>query len=170
MKTWLSKLWVRNVIGAVVALASIAVLIVTSYADSWTTYRHTVVPDAVVAKGETGQAGGYTWRLDGIKHLNKSSRSFGLPMPANTVLTVVTVERTGPPPEKVICNGFLTDGEHRWKSEGVAGFSAPEADGVTSLCSQPGLLQYTFLVPADVVPTAMDIAQFDGRITVRLLL
>jgi hypothetical protein len=86
------------------------------------------------------------------------------------VLRVVTVERTGPPPEKVVCNGVITDGERRWKSEGVGGFSAPTGDGVTSLCSMPGLLQFTFLLPQDAVPSAMDIVAFDGAITVRLLL
>ena len=34
----------------------------------------------------------------------------------------------------------------------------------------PGLLQFTFLLPQDAVPTAMDIVAFDGAITVRLLL
>jgi hypothetical protein len=41
---------------------------------------------------------------------------------------------------------------------------------VTSLCNQPGLLQFTFLLPQDVVPTAMDVVALDGRITVRLQL
>jgi len=44
------------------------------------------------------------------------------------------------------------------------------ADGVTSLCSQPGLLQFSFLLPQNVIPTAMDIAAFNASITVRLLL
>jgi hypothetical protein len=70
----------------------------------------------------------------------------------------------------VVCNGVITDGERRWKSEGVGGFSAPAGDGVTSLCSMPGLLQFTFLLPQDAVPTAMDVVAFDGSITVRLLL
>jgi hypothetical protein len=64
----------------------------------------------------------------------------------------------------------LTDGNRRWKNESVGGFIAPEGDGVTSLCNQPGLLQFTFLLPQDVVPTAMEVVTLDGRITVRLQL
>ena len=170
MRAWLSKLWVRNVIGAVVALAAVAVLIVTDLGESWATYRHTVVPGAVVGKGQSGKAGGYTWKVAGTKYLNRSPVRYGPPLPAGAVLRVVTVERTGPPPEQVVCNGVITDGRRRWKSEGVGGFSAPEGEGVTTLCSGTGLLQFTFLLPQDAVPTAMDIVQFDGRITVRLLL
>jgi hypothetical protein len=171
MRAWLSKLWVRNVIGAVVALAAVAVIVIfTGLSESWATYRHTVVPGAVVPAGQSGEAGGYTWKVAGTKYLNRSPNSYGPPLPAGTVLRVVTVERTGPPPEKVVCNGVITDGERRWKSEGVGGFSAPTGDGVTSLCSMPGLLQFTFLLPQDAVPTAMDIVAFDGAITVRLLL
>ncbi|OBB04781.1 hypothetical protein A5662_11170 [Mycobacteriaceae bacterium 1482268.1] len=166
----LSKLWVRNVIAVVVAAAAIAVLVLTGLGESWATYRHTVVPGAVVPAGQSGDADGYTWKIDSIRHLNRSPRSFGPKLPAGTVLTVVTVERTGPPPEKVVCNGVITDGERRWKNEAVGGFAAPERDGVTSLCSGTGLLQFTFLLPKDVVPTALDVVQFDGRITVRLLL
>lgn len=170
MTARLSKLWVRNVIGAAVALAAAAVVIFTGLGESWATNRHTVVPGAVVSKGQSGEAGGYTWKINATKYLNRSPRGYGPPLPAGTVLRVVTVERTGPPPEKVICNGVITDGERRWKSEGVGGFTAPEGDGVTSLCSGTGLLQFTFLLPQDAVPTAMDIVQFDGEITVRLLL
>ncbi|WNG90604.1 hypothetical protein [Mycobacterium sp. ITM-2016-00318] len=170
MRARLSKLWVRNVIGAVAALVSIAVAIFTGLSDSWATYRHTVVPGGVVPRGQSGEADGYTWKIDATKYLNRSPRSYGPALPAGTVLRVVTVERTGPPPQKVVCNGVITDGKRRWKSQGVGGFTAPEGDGVTSLCSRIGLLQFTFLLPQDAVPTAMDIVQFDGRITVRLLL
>ena len=65
---------------------------------------------------------------------------------------------------------MITDGERRWKADNIGGFSPPAADGVTSLCSQPGLLQFSFLLPQNVIPTAMDIAAFNGSITVRLLL
>jgi hypothetical protein len=170
VRIWLSKLWVRNVIGAIVASAAIAVLVLTGLSESWATYRHTVVPGVVVPAGRSGEAEGYSWKIDGNRYLNRSPRGYGPPLPAGTVLRVVTVERTGKPPEKVVCNGVITDGERRWKSEGVGGFSAPEGDGVTSLCSGTGLLQFTFLLPQDAVPTALDVVQFDGRITVRLSL
>ena len=170
MRTWLSKLWVRNAIGTVVALAAIAVVVFTGYSDSWASYRHTVVPAVVVPQGQSGDAGGYTWRIESTRYLNSSPNRFGPPLPAGTVVRIVTVERIGPPPEKVVCYGVISDGERRWKSEGVAGFNPPSRDGVTNVCSQPGLLQFSFVLPRDAVPTEMDIVQFDGSITVRLLL
>jgi hypothetical protein len=170
MRFWLSKLWVRNLIGAIVALGAAAVVIFTGLGESWATYRHTVVPGTVVPKGQSGEADGYTWKIDQTKFLSRSPRSYGPPLPSGTVLRVITVERTGPPPEKVVCNGVITDGKRRWKSEGVAGFAPPTADGVTNLCSGTGLLQFSFVLPRDVVPTALDIVQFDGSITVRLVL
>ncbi|RDH75467.1 hypothetical protein DVS77_26025 [Mycolicibacterium moriokaense] len=165
-----ARLWVRNVIGAVVAVAAIGVLILTGLGESWAEYRRTVVPAAVVQAGRSGDADGRTWKVDGIGHLNRSPNNFGPPMPPDTVLTVVTVDRSGPPPADAVCNGVITDGKRRWKSESVGGFIAPEGDGVTSLCNQPGRLQFSFLLPQNVVPTAMDVVQVDGRITVRLLL
>lgn len=170
MKIWLSKLWVRNVIGATVAFVAVVVVIFTGLSESWATYRHTVVPGAVVPKGQSGEAGGYTWKIESTKYLNSSPNRFGPPLPSGTVVRIVTVERTGPPPENVVCNGVISDGERRWKSEGVAGFSPPSRDGVTNVCSEPGLLQFSFVLPRDVVPTEMDVVQFDGAITVRLLL
>lgn len=170
MTARMSKLWVRNMIGAVVAVAAIAVVIFTGLSDSWAAYRHTVVPGAVVPKGQSGEADGYTWKIDSIKYLNSSPNRFGPPLPSGTVIRVVTVERIGPPPEQVVCNGFISDGERRWKSEGVAGFSPLPPDGVTNLCSGAGLLQFSFVMPKNVVPTSLDIVAFDGTITVRLLL
>lgn len=159
----------RNVIGAVVTAVAIGVLVVIGLGDSWSTYRHTVVPDAVVSDGHSGVAGGRIWKVDAIRHLNRSPVDYGPGLPVGTVLTVVTVDRSGPPPDE-ICTGVITDGERRWKAEGVGGFRAPEPDGVTSLCNKPGRLQFTFLLPQDVVPTAMDVTTLDGQITVRLLL
>jgi hypothetical protein len=165
-----SALWVRNMIGAIIAAAAIAVLFITGMGESWTTYRHTVVPEAVVPKGQSRDADGRSWKLDAVRHLNRSPEDFGPRLPTGTVLTVVSVDRSGPPQADVICNGVITDGNRRWKSEGVGGFRAPEPDGVTSLCSKPGLLQFTFVLPRDVVPAAMDVTTLDGQITVRLLL
>lgn len=170
MKAWLSALWVRNVIGTIVSAGAIGVLIFTSLGDSWAEYRHTVVPGAVVAAGRSGEADGQTWKIDAIRHLNHSPVSYGPGLPPDTVLTVITVDRTGSPPTEGICRGVITDGERRWKDEGIGGFQPPTTDGVTALCTRPGLLQFAFLLPRDAVPTAMDVVQFDGRITVRLLL
>lgn len=169
MRERLSALWVRNLIGAVAVAVAIGVIVATILGDQWTTYRHTVVPKTVVPKGQTGSAGEYTWKVGSVKHLNRTPRSFGPELPAGAVLTVVTVDRSGPLKEEV-CYGVITDGERRWKAENIGGFQLPAADGVTSLCSQPGLLQFAFLLPQDAVPTAMDISGFDGSITVRLQL
>jgi hypothetical protein len=170
MRGRLSALWVRNVIGTIVSAAAIGVLIFTGLGESWTEYRHTVVPGAVVPAGQSGEADRQTWRIDAIRHLNQSPAAYGPKLPPDTVLTVITVERTGSPPTEGICNGVITDGDRRWKSEGIGGFQAPTTDGVTTLCSQSGLPQFTFLLPHDAVPTAVDVVQYDGRITVRLLL
>ena len=170
MRARMSALWVRNVIGTIVSAAAIGVLIFTSLGDSWAEYRHTIVPGAVVPAGQSGDAEGLSWKIDAIRHLNQSPAAYGPKLPPDTVLTVITVDRAGPLPTEGICNGVITDGERRWKNEGIGGFQPPTTDGVTTLCSQPGLLQFTFLLPHDAVPTAMDVVQFDGRITVRLLL
>jgi hypothetical protein len=169
MRERLSALWVRNLFGAVVVAVAFGVIITTILGDDWTTYRHTVVPATVVAKGQTGSAGEHTWKVDSVKHLNHTPLRFGPELPAGAVLTVVTVDRAGPLKGEV-CYGVITDGERRWKAENIGGFSPAAADGVTSLCSQPGLLQFTFLLPQDAVPTAMDITGFNASITVRLLL
>ena len=55
------------------------------------------------------------------------------------------------------------------KQKASADFAHPETDGVTTLCNKPGLLRFTFLLPHDVVPKAMDVTTLDGQITVRLL-
>ena len=169
MTTRLSALWVRNVIGAVVTAAVIGVLIATGLGESWTTYRHSVIPEGVVAAGQGGTVGGRTWKVHAIRHLNRSPADYGPQLPEGTVLTVITVDRSGPPPDE-ICNGQIFAGDRRWKSQGIGGFSPPDPDGVTALCNKPGLLQFTFLLPRDVEPTAMDVTTLDGRITVRLLL
>jgi hypothetical protein len=168
MKARLSKLWVRNLIGAVVVAIAIGVIITTILGDQWDTYRDTVVPATVVAKGQSGSTGDQSWKIDSVKHLNRNPVSYGPELPHGTVLTVITIERSGQVKDEV-CYGVITDGERRWKADNI-GFSPPPIDGVTSLCSQPGLLQFSFLLPQRVIPTAMDITAFNSSITVRLLL
>jgi hypothetical protein len=165
----LSALWVRNIVGAVTASAAIGVIIATILGDQWSTYRHTVVPETVVPKGQTGIAGGYTWKVESTRHLNRSPSSYGPELPAGTVLRVVTVDRSGPQSEG-ICKGVITDGERRWNAENVGGFQPPTPDTVGTVCNKPGRVQFTFLLPKDVVPTAVDVTTFDGEITVRMLL
>jgi hypothetical protein len=95
--------------------------------------------------------------------------NFGPPLPSGTVLTIVEIDRAGPPTDH-LCTGVITDGQRRWEDEGVGGFSPVLADGVTNICSKPGRLQYAFLLPHDVVPTALDVTTSAGEITVRMLL
>ena len=162
-------LWQRNVIGAVVAAAAIGVFVAIDLGPAWTKYRHTVSPEVVVPDGKSGSADGQTWKVESIRHLNRSPVNFGPPLPAGTVLTVVTVERSGPTSEE-ICIGVITNGAQRWKAEGVGGFRPPAADGVSALCNKPGRVQFTFLLPDDVVPSALDVTTLDGQIMVRLLI
>ena len=64
----------RNVIGAVVVAVAIGVIIATVLGDQWTTYRHTVVPDAVVPEGtDRCRPADHTWKVDSVKHLNRNS-------------------------------------------------------------------------------------------------
>jgi hypothetical protein len=77
MRARLSVLWVRNVIGAIVAAAAIVVLFVTSMGDSWSEYRLTVVPESVVSKGQSGNADGRTWKVDSVGHLNGNPANYG---------------------------------------------------------------------------------------------
>jgi len=170
MRERFSALWVRNVIGAVLAAAAVGIIVVTVLGEQWTAYRRTVVPEVVVPKGEKGNAGGYTWQLGTVRHLNENPASYGPELPPGTVLTIITIDRSGSPPKDEICNGVITDGKDQWKAEGVAGFQPRQTDGVTTLCSEPGLLQFTFLLPQDVVPTSMDVTTYKGDITARLLL
>ena len=60
-------------------------------------------------------------------------------------------------------------GTTRWTAEGVGGYTPIPPDGVTSLCNLPGPVQFAFLLPDDVVPTALDVTN-NGQITVRLVL
>ncbi|MFY9920598.1 MAG: hypothetical protein WAL26_19720 [Mycobacterium sp.] len=170
MRQRLSALWVRNIIGAVVATVAIGVIVATVLWDQWTTYRHTVVPETVVPVGRTGTAGGYIWKVDSVKHLNRNSASYGPELPAGTVLTVITVDRSGPPSEG-ICEGVITDGDRQWAAENIGGLGPSAPEGVSTICGdKPGPVQFSFLLPQDVVPSAVDVTTFDGQITARLLL
>lgn len=64
---------------------------------------------------------------------------------------------------------MITDGTTRWTAEGVGGYTPIPPEGVTSLCNLPGPVQFTFLLPDDVVPTALDVTN-NGQITVRMVL
>jgi hypothetical protein len=167
--TRLSAVWQRNVIATIVAAAAVGVFIALDLGPQWSTYRDTIVPEHVVPTGHSGSADGQRWKVESIRHLNRSPLNFGPPLPSGTVLTIVEIDRSGPPTDH-LCTGVITDGQRRWEDEGVGGFSPVLADGVTAMCSKPGRLQYAFLLPHDVVPTALEVTTSAGEITVRMLL
>lgn len=164
----ISALWQRNVIGAVVVASAVGAFVAIDFAPQWSAYSHTVTPQLVVPDGESGSADGQTWKLVSTRHLNRSPLNFGPPLPPGTVLTVIVVDWTGSA-RPGLCSAVLTDGERRWDAEGVGGFSPIPPDGVEALCSKPGRIQFGFVLPDDVVPTALDVTH-DGQITVRMLL
>ena len=163
-----AALWQRNLLGAVAIVAVVAVYVVIDFGPQWSDYRHESTPRTVIAKGDSGTAGTQTWRLTSVRHLNRSPVRFGPPLPPGTVLTLIDVDRSGTPPQ-VYCSAVLTDGERRWDAQGIGGFAPIPPAGITTLCHQPGPAQFAFLLPGDVVPTALDVMDA-GQITVRLLL
>ncbi|PRC42464.1 hypothetical protein C6A85_000000110375 [Mycobacterium sp. ITM-2017-0098] len=166
--TRVSALWQRNVIGAVVVACAVGGFVAIDFGPQWSAYRHTQTPQLVVPEGESGSADGQTWRLESVRHLNRTPLNFGPPLPEGTVLTVFVVDWAGTPLPG-LCTAVLTDGQRRWDAEGVAGFSPLPTGDVKPLCDKPGRIQFGFVLPPDVVPTALDVTH-NGQITVRMLL
>lgn len=166
--TRISALWQRNLIGAVVVACVIAVYVVIDFGPSWSAYRNTHTPRLVVPAGASGTADGQTWTLESIRYLNRSPLRFGPPLPDGTVLRVIVVNWTGTPVPG-LCAAVLTDGERRWDAERIGGFAPIPPDGMSALCDAPGRIQFGFVLPADAVPTALDVTHND-QITVRMLL
>ena len=94
--TRLPALWQRNVIGAIVVAAALGILVAIDLGPQWATYRGTIIAEHVVPVGQSGTADGRMWKVESIRHLNRSPLNFGPPLPAGTVLTVVTLDRSGP--------------------------------------------------------------------------
>ncbi|KGI68255.1 hypothetical protein H7H73_25155 [Mycobacterium rufum] len=163
-----TALWQRNLLAAVVVTCAVGVYLGIDFGPAWSAYRQSQTPSVIIPAGSSGTAGGQTWRLTSVKHLNRNPATFGAQLPAGTVLMVLEVDRSGSPSGDY-CTAVLTDGENRWEAQGIGGFSPVPPSGVTTLCHQPGPAQFSFLLPGDVVPTAMDVTH-NGRITVRMLL
>jgi len=158
----------RNLIGLLVVMAALATLYVTKYHDNWSVYRNSMVPEATGAPGETVTADDVTWGVEKIRYVRAlPGYSAGHPLPEGTGAAIVTVKRQGAPTDTG-CTGVLTDGVRRWKAEGVGFSAAPLPDGTTDNCTKPGPVQFTFILPRDASPTAVDILDYRGRITVRL--
>lgn len=160
------KLWQRNVLATVVVLAALAVLVAVQIQPGWSDYRDSVTPVHVVPANRSGTFDGHTWQLGGVRHLAKLPTRGAASLPDGTVLLVVTVEHAGAALEAG-CTGVVTDGHRRWKAE-FLGYSLPLPDGVSENCSGSGAQQFSFVLPHDAVPTAVDVVSFDTRIIVRL--
>jgi hypothetical protein len=149
-------LWQRNLIGAAVAAGALAVSVTATVWPPWTAYRSTVEPAHTVAAHQSYTLDGQTWSVGDIRRSLGASGS-GAPLPEGTIQMTVTIERTGSIPADTNCNGVLTDGERTWRTIGPP-------------CSVPGPLDWSFLVPVDARPTAVDITKLDGSILLRLQL
>ncbi|MET0699692.1 MAG: hypothetical protein ABWY93_08500 [Mycobacterium sp.] len=165
----MTALWKRNLIGAVVVVVALVVYTGTELLPDWSTYRHTVTPAVIVPADQAGTVDGLTWRVTAVRHLAASPRAYADPLPKGTVLEVVSIDRSGAQPDGS-CVGVITDGQRRWQAQGVGGFAVTPPDGATGNCTRPGPVQFTFVLPQDAVPTAVDVTDFSGRILVRLTL
>ena len=88
-------LWQRNVIGAAVAAVALAVIIPFDLWPKWATYRATVEPAHVVSPRQSLTVDAQTWAVADVRHLRREPRPGAPPLPEGTVLTVVTVDRSG---------------------------------------------------------------------------
>lgn len=162
-----TKLWQRNLLASGVVIAALAVIAWTQSYAQWSAYFSTRTPAHVIAVGQSGTFDGHTWRIDSVQHLNVLPGRIAQPLPKGTVLQVITVEHAGPTIDTG-CNGVITDGRDRWNSENVGGITPQTPDGVSAVCSGKPLTLFSFLLPQDVVPTALDILDGSGAIMVRL--
>ena len=165
-----TDLFRRNLIGLLVTTAALATLYLTQYRTDWTAYRNTVVPEHTAATGGTVSADGLTWSVESTRYYRQvPGYSFGTTLPEGTGAIVVTLNRNGDV-KGTICNATITDGARHWKAEGIGFSSAQLQPGTTDNCSAPGPVQFTFVLPRDVRPTAVDVLDYSGQIMVRLYL
>ncbi|MGE2834650.1 hypothetical protein [Mycobacterium sp. SMC-4] len=165
-----SKLWQRNVIGAVVTVASLAAVVATDLGPKWSHYLGTVHPGADAPRGEDVTVDSQSWKLGEVRHLGRRVKPPGSTLPAGTVVTVVTVLRDGAPGPELGCDGVLTDGRHRWRGQPPIHYGLKPVAGAALNCARPGPIQWAFTIPDGVVPTALDVTTYDGSILVRLQL
>ena len=159
----------RNLIGILVVLGVFSVLYLTEQAEPIAAYRARSVPEHRAAAGGSTVADGLTWQITSIQVLKSLPRPMYQPLPRGTVAHVVTISREGAETGGY-CQGVITDGTSRWQSEGI-GLRAPlPPDGTTTDCTAPGPVQFTFILPSTVVPTAVDVLRQRGQIMVRLAL
>ena len=160
------KLWQRNVLATPLLLAGLLIWTSLQAWPAWTGYLRTVVPAVAVGRGDTAIVDGASWRIEDIKRRRVEPKQGGLPVAEGAVFTTVVVDRSGEQELGESCTGVLTDGTREWLADLVA--EVPLAEGATSICTDPGPLQFSFEIPGDVVPSALDIKSSDGRILVRM--
>lgn len=163
-----SDLFRRNLIGLLVTTAALATLYLTQYHEGWSLYRNSRVPEHVADAGAAVNAGGLTWSVESVRYYDKlPGYGFNDTLPEDTGAVVVTVNRRGGGSDEV-CVGVITDGSRRWQAEGIGGLTVRLAPGLTDNCAKPGPVQFTFVVPREVRPSAVDILDYRGQIRVRL--
>lgn len=166
----MNRLWIRNLTGMSVVVAALAVIGVIDLYPQWSSYRHTVVPQQIISRDGSASAFGQTWRLGSVRRIaTLPDRPFGAKVPQGATLTVVIVERTGPPATQG-CTGVLTDGRRRWRDQSNSNVVYPEVAGATEFCSKPGAVQFNFLLPSNVTPTAIDVTDVSNAIVLRIQL
>jgi hypothetical protein len=163
----MTALWKRNAIGVTVAAVALAVFAVCYLRPEWSAYRRTVQPPHVVPADQSLQVDGLIWRVSSVRHLASSPGVAAPALPQGTVLSVVSIDRSGDAAGQP-CVGVLTDGNRRWQAQVVGVYTVLPPDGVTGNCSKPGPVQFTFVLPQDAVPTAVDITTGNGQIMLRL--
>lgn len=162
-----SRLWFKNAVSGVVVVVAFSGLALVSFRGPWRTYQDSVTPAHLVRAGQIETIDGQTWQLGRIKHLGKLPRAWNSKVPKGTELAVVTIERSGPSSPDMYCQALLTDGVRSWKGDQTV-YTVPLPDGVSSSCVKPGSLQFSFLIPEDAHPTAVDIIEAYGtRILIR---
>lgn len=166
----MNRLWVRNLIGVAVTAAALATLCVVELYPQWSAYRRTREPEYIVSPGMSAPVLGQTWRLGSVRRINSlPDRPFGPVIPKGATLAVVTIERSGAPVTGM-CVGVLTDGRRRWVDQSSSGDVYPTSPGATVFCSKPGPLQFNFLLPSNVSPTAVDVIDGTSAILLRITL
>ncbi len=165
--TFPAKLWQRNLLACLVVIAALAVLAWTQDYSRWSAYLSSETPAQVVAAGDSGTVDGHTWRIEAVQHLNALPGRSVQKLPEGTVLQTITVEHSGPE-LSTGCKGVITDGHDRWDAEGVGGVIPRTPDDVSTVCSGAPSTLFSFVLPRDVVPTALDILDSNGGIMVRL--
>ena len=151
------QLWKRNVVGAVVSAAALAVCTTFILKPEWDRYESTVQPAHVAAVGQPVVVDGQTWSVRTVSRSTTQLGS-GAPVPEGTVRVNVVVERSGSAADGFGCTAYLVDGDRTCRSNiGPPCGAAPAMGG-------------RFLVPASAEPQAVDIRKSDLSILLRLQL